>query len=90
MGKSYVIDHCINFLNKSEEDTALKVYITDALKAVVENTSKLAGGVTMRRRFYDLINDVPEEEGSEEKAEEIKNRMKEKLERLGKEGAQNG
>ena len=90
MGKSYVIDHCINFLNKSDEDTALKVYITDALKAVVENTSKLAGGVTMRKRFSDLINDVPEEEGSEEKAEEIKNRMKEKLERLGKEGAQNG
>ena len=94
LGKSYIIDHCYNYLKESSEETALKVYITDAIKAVVENTGRLSKeGVVMRKRFADIINDVPDEDKNEDnnkKANSIKERIKSKLAKLGKEDVQNG
>lgn len=86
LGKQYIIDHCINQIKKESEETALRVYITDALKAVVENTAKIGGGVTMRRRYADIINNVPDDEETNEqaqkRAEGIINNMKAKLNSL--------
>ena len=94
LGKSYIIDHCYNYLKESSEETALKVYITDAIKAVVENTERLTkDGVVMKKRYIELITDVPNEkqaEDNDKRAKEIIARMKSKLEKLGKEDAQNG
>lgn len=94
LGKSYIIDHCYNYLKNDSENTALKVYITDAIKAVVENTGRLTkDGVAMRKRFADIINNVPDgdkNEDSKKRAESIKDRIKSKLAKLGKEDAQNG
>ena len=68
--------------------------MTDAIKAVVENTGRLSKeGVVMRKRFADIINDVPDEDKNEDnnkKANSIKERIKSKLAKLGKEDAQNG
>lgn len=94
LGKQYIIDHCINQIKKESEQTALKVYVTDALKAVVENTAKIGGGVTMRRRFADIINNVPDDEETNEQAQKrakgIINNMKAKLNSLSrKEDADN-
>lgn len=73
------------------EQTALRVYITDALKAVVENTAKIGGGMTMRRRFADIITNVPEDKETHEQAQHRANKiienMKAKLRKLGKEDA---
>ena len=70
------------------------MYMTDAIKAVVENTGRLSKeGVVMRKRFADIINDVPDEEKNEndnKRANDIKERIKSKLAKLGKEDAQNG
>lgn len=70
------------------------MYITDAIKAVVENTGRLSKeGVVMRKRFADIINDVPDEEKNEndnKRANSIKERIKSKLAKLGKEDAENG
>ena len=72
----------------------MKVYITDAIKAVVENTGRLTkDGVVMNKRYIELITDVPNEkqaEDNDKRAKEIIARMKSKLEKLGKEDAQNG
>lgn len=72
----------------------MKVYITDAIKAVVENTGRLTReGVVMKKRYIELINDVPDEkiiEDSNKRADEIKERIKSKLAKLGKEDAHNG
>lgn len=68
--------------------------MTDAIKAVVENTGRLSKEcVVMRKRFADIINDVPDEEKNEndnKRANSIKERIKSKLAKLGKEDAQNG
>ena len=70
------------------------MYMTDAINAVVENTGRLSKeGVVMRKRFADIINDVPDEDKNEDnnkKANSIKERIKSKLAKLGKEDAQNG
>lgn len=70
------------------EDEAYRIYITDALKAIASNTAHFAkDGVMMSKRFSDFIkaSDEPSED-DEAKAQEIKDRMKSVLAKLGKEG----
>ena len=56
-------------LKRESEEKALRVYVTDALKAIVENTGKsVKEGVVMRKRFADIINNVPDDEETEEQA----------------------
>lgn len=66
------------------------MYITDTLKAIADNTGKALkqGGVGMQKRFVDLINDSPDDPDvdEEEKAQEVKERIKGILEKIGKEG----
>ncbi len=38
---------------------AYRVYLTDALQIVGENTAKQSGGRYLERRYYDLINPKP-------------------------------
>lgn len=71
------------------------MYITDALKAIAENTGKFVkDGVVMRRRYADVINKVPEQEETPEQAQKrakgIISNIKAKLRSYGKEGANNG
>ena len=47
------------------ENLLYRVYITDALQKICENTANFAGGHIMPKRFYDLAY------GKEESAEEI-------------------
>lgn len=63
------------------QDTAYRIYVTDCLKLIAENTAKFVGGSILNCRYYDLIspkNDVPEES-----ADEIISRMKNKLAKFG-------
>lgn len=65
------------------------MYITDALKAIADNTGRtVKQGVGMQKRFADLINDSPSDPDvdEEEKAKEVKERIKGILEKIGKEG----
>lgn len=55
MGRGYVIDHCIASLRKRNRDIEYRVYITDALKAIVGNTARFAGGVELSRRYADYL-----------------------------------
>lgn len=32
-----------------------KVYVTDCLKAITDNTARYAGGNVMQKRYYDII-----------------------------------
>ena len=89
IGRRYVIDHCVLHLRKMSEDEACRVYVTDALKAIADNTGKLVKeGVGMSKRFVDFINadnDEPSED-AEQKAEEIKSHIGDILDKLGNGG----
>jgi hypothetical protein len=61
MGRDYVMDFCIVSFRKQQEEQAFKVYVTDALKIIAENTSRFAGGSHMSKRYYELISTRPSE-----------------------------
>lgn len=85
LGRRYLIDHCYRYLRQSSEELLLKTYITDALKMIVENTAKMSqGGVVLKDRYIDLIKRKNLVKGRNESAETIKNRIKGKLNAIGK------
>lgn len=56
------------------------MYVTDALKAVVENTAKYAGGGYIKARYIEIIEPPPEETRT---GKEIIAQMKAKLGQIG-------
>ena len=77
------------YLNKEADKKVYQTYITDALKAISDNTGRLVrDGVGMSKRFADLfveLHDGIEEAGNKQKAQEIISHMKSRLAKLGKE-----
>lgn len=67
-------------IKQQEKDEAFRAYVTDALKAIAENTSRIAGGTVMKSRYMDLIDPKPEETRT---GEEIVQHVSEKLAKLG-------
>ena len=83
-GKGYVIDHCVAFFRRKQEEKAYRIYVTDALKAIVSNTAGMVGGkaVTMTMRYEDLIDDKQPEKEEKRTGAEIINDMKAKMRKL--------
>lgn len=42
-----------------QRDLAYRVYVTDCLRMVTENTAKMSQGAYTSARFYDIINPKP-------------------------------
>lgn len=62
-GKGYVIEHCISLFSKKQIEKAYRIYVTDCLKAIAENTTHLMSfegvidvGSHMESRFADIID----------------------------------
>ena len=77
-----MVEHCISALLQKREQKAYRVYVTDALKVIAENTSRFNGGATMNGRWFDLV-DVSKPKAKEQSQEEIINRLRHKLISLG-------
>ena len=65
LGRGYVIEHCISALKSNNEEKAYKIYVTDALKAIAENTTHLVGtqgvvdyGCKINRRWIDALTEA--------------------------------
>lgn len=93
LGRGYVIDYCIAFFRRKNERLLYEVYITDALKAIADNTAKLPaeGGKTMQKRYAEIVqeNNISPAEAQENAkkdkrtADEIIRSMKNKINKLG-------
>lgn len=62
MGRGYVIEHCISALKLNREEQSFKIYVTDALRAIADNTTHLLSvkgvvdyGITIQSRWIDLL-----------------------------------
>lgn len=62
-----------------QRELAYRIYVTDALKQITENTAKFGGGGYIRARFADIIHPAPEE--TRTSAEIIEN-IRDKLNKL--------
>ena len=85
-GKEYIIDHILNVTKKQAKDETYRMYVTEALKCIVMNTSGQGSTLTLNKSFSELVNpstntlsDEEKEKNSEEKAREIINNIKQKL-----------
>lgn len=67
-------------LKKQAKEKAYRIYVTDALKAITENTAKYAGGSYIKARYLDLEDERPEETRT---PDEIIGKMKDKIARIG-------
>lgn len=63
-------------LKRDAEAAAYRIYITDVLKNISENTARYAGGSYIKVRYADIINPPKEEKRT---ADEIIDHMKKKL-----------
>lgn len=74
------MDYCISAFFKNQDEKIYRVYVTDALKAIAENTANFVGGQTVTLRYHDIIESkAPEKEHT---AEEVVDRIKSKLMKL--------
>lgn len=78
LGSGYVMDHCISAFQKEQEEKAFKIYLSDAIMAIADNTARYVGGSKMASRFFDIIN-IKKQPKQEETADEIILRIKEKV-----------
>lgn len=76
-----IIRYAVEKWKKSENDNIYRIYVTDCLKLIAENTAKFANGGIIQKRYYDILNPAPDNT-TDEAADEIINRMKLKLERM--------
>lgn len=42
-------------VSQQAKDTAYRVYVTDCLKLIAENTANISRGQYMKSRYYDII-----------------------------------
>lgn len=77
-GRSYVIEHCVSERLKQHEEKLYRVYVTDALKTITENTTHYVGaedmfdyGASINVRWVELIEPQQEEETDDRSCEEI-------------------
>lgn len=74
-GSGYVIDHCISVFSTKQEEMLYRIYLTDALKVISENTAKMVQeGKYLPKRYADLIekkNRKEDERTGDEIADEV-------------------
>lgn len=80
MGARALLSALPVLLKKQAQEKAYRIYVTDALKAIAENTAKYAGGSYMKNRYYDFENPKPVETRT---GNEIIYQMKAKIARIG-------
>ena len=80
MGAKALLSALPILLKKQMQEKAYRIYVTDALKAITENTAKHAGGSYIKARYLDLENQSPEETRT---PDEIIWKMKDKIARIG-------
>lgn len=77
-----MIEHCISAFSKSQEEKTFRIYLTDALKVISENTAGGESRHAMSKRWADLVEPVKGEEPEETRsAEEIISDFKKRLNR---------
>lgn len=76
--------YAVERFKQYERDEACRIFVTDALKVLTENTQRFAGGRAMSMRYYDLVHPAQEVK-QEETGDEIIARLKGKLKRMSEE-----
>lgn len=63
------VDYLFEFIQQYFDDKVYKIYLSDTLKMIAENTAKMVGGNAPSKRYADIIERKPVEK--EKSPEEI-------------------
>ena len=55
MGAGYVVDYCVSRFKHKQEEKQYRIYLTDALMVIANNTARAFGGSTVTMRYLDII-----------------------------------
>jgi len=58
-GTDYIAQHVIQAYQQEQKEFAYRVYMSDALKLITENTGKYAGGSHLTKRYADIMTQKP-------------------------------
>ena len=84
MGKGYILEHCVMYLHKKQDEELLSIYVTDALKILTENTAKMVSkGIMLKFGYVEWAKQAKAPKKPLGSAESIINRMKSKIGALG-------
>lgn len=79
-GFPFVVDYAAHKKARDAEEEAYRSYCADALKAIAKNTAQLSGGEYLPKRYGELIRG---DEKPQENPDEVINRVKESLGKMG-------
>lgn len=60
-GEDYIWQYIKQEFEKEQQETIYRVYLTDALQIISENTAHLGGGKAMGKRYWDIIDNGADE-----------------------------
>lgn len=55
----YIAQHVIQAYNQEQKEFTYRVYVSDALKLITENTAKYARGSHLKNRWADIVEQKP-------------------------------
>lgn len=79
-GEDYISQYVLSQYKAISEQKTLKIYITEALKIIGENTAKAVGGRSLTKSYIDII-EPKKDEKPKETAEQEKKRLLDKFKR---------
>lgn len=73
----HMMRYILSRFNMHQRDEVYRIFTTETLKIIAENTAKFAGGKTLKTSYSDLINknNKSDKKRKEETAEEIIDRI---------------
>ena len=76
---NYIFDYIGIYLKRQSEEKALKIYITDALQLICENTANFSHGKYMSIKYSDIVYkaDNKPQRSSEDIINSVKKNLKE-------------
>lgn len=55
----YIAQHVLQTYKQEQKEFAYRVYVSDSLKFIAENTAKYAGGSHITNRFAEIVTKKP-------------------------------
>ena len=54
-----------------QEQLAFRIYMTDSIRLLTENTAKMVGGAMIKQRYIDILNDKHDSTTAKKSGEEL-------------------
>lgn len=68
---------------QEQREEAYRICVTESLRLISENSANLTGGKYYKLKYYDYAHPARQTQGEEQSAQEVIDRIKQKLSKMG-------